>query len=127
MGKAPKQTPLPKSTSVHSITIRPTPLPPPPIELPPEVKQHADKVRASEAALVVQERLLRPHTVIASWLTQHEQKKRRARSERDPWRRNLYDPGDFSETEGFGADRLARFRDQNVAVAECSSTAMARI
>lgn len=99
VSKAPKQTPLPKSSSMHSITIRPTPLPPPPIELPPEVKQQADKARASEAALVVPERLLRPHTVIASWLTEHEQKKRQARSERDPWRRNLYDPGDFSETD----------------------------
>jgi len=99
VSKAPKQTPLPKSSSTHSITIRPTPLPPPPIELPPEVKQQADKARASEAALLVPARLLRPHTVIASWLTEHEQKKRQARSERDPWRRNLYDPGDFSETD----------------------------
>jgi hypothetical protein len=40
-----------------------------------------------------------PHAIIASWLTEHEQKKRRARSERDPWRRNLCDPGDFSETD----------------------------
>jgi hypothetical protein len=95
VGRAPKQTPLPKSSSAHSITIRPTPLPPPPIELPPEVKQQAEKARASESALAVPERLLRPHAVIASWLTEHEQKKRRARSERDPWRRNLYDPGDL--------------------------------
>lgn len=28
VGKAPKQTPLPKSSSAHSIAIRPTPLPP---------------------------------------------------------------------------------------------------
>lgn len=99
VGRAPKQTPLPKSSSAYSITIRPTPLPPPPIELPPEVKQQAEKARASESTLAVPERLLRSHAVIASWLTEHKQKKRRARSERDPWRRNLYDPGDFSETD----------------------------
>ncbi|MBV7521716.1 hypothetical protein [Ensifer sp. ENS12] len=99
MGKAPKQTPLPKSSNTRSITIRPTPLPAPPIELPPEVKQQAEKARASESALAVPERLLRPHAVIASCLAEHEQKKRQARSEHDPWRRNLYDPGYFSETD----------------------------
>lgn len=99
VGKAPNQTPLPKSGSARSITIRPTPLPLPPVGLPPEVQQQADKARASESTLVVPERLLKPHAVIASWLAEHEEKKRRARNERDPWRRNLYDPGDFSETD----------------------------
>ncbi len=99
VGKAPKRTPLPKSSSTRSITIRPTPLPPPPNELPPEVKQQADKVRASESALAVPERLLRPHAVIASWLAEHEEKKRQARSERDPWTRDLYRPSEFTETD----------------------------
>ncbi|MEI3853666.1 MULTISPECIES: hypothetical protein [unclassified Ensifer] len=99
VGKAPKQAPLPKSSSTHSITIRPTPLPPPPIDLPPEIKQQADKARASESALAVPERLLRPHAVIASWLAEHEEKKRRARSERDPWMRDLYRPSEFTETD----------------------------
>lgn len=99
VGKAPKQTPLPKSSSARSITIRPTPLAPPPIELPLEIKQQADKVRASASALVVPERLLRPHAVIASWLAEHEEKKRRARNEHDPWRRDLYRPSEFTETD----------------------------
>ncbi len=99
VGKEPKRTPLPKSSSAHSITIRPTPSPPPPIELPLEVKQQADEARASEAALAVPERLLRPHAVIASWLAEHEEKKRRARSERDPWRRDLYSPSEFTEMD----------------------------
>lgn len=99
VNKAPKRTPLPKSSSVRSITIRPTPLPPPPIELPPEVKQQADKARASEIDLAVPERLLRPHAVIASWLAEHEEKKRQARNERDPWMRNLYRPNEFTETD----------------------------
>lgn len=99
VGKAPKRTPLPKSSSARSITIRPTPLPPPPIELPPEVKQQADRARASASAFVVPERLLRPHAVIASWLAEHEEKKRQARNERDPWMRNLYRPSEFTETD----------------------------
>lgn len=69
VGKAPPQTPLPKSSSARSITIRPTPLPPPPIELPPDVKQQVDKARANEIGIAVPERLLRPHTVIAALVT----------------------------------------------------------
>lgn len=99
VGKAPKRTSLPKSSSARSITIRPTPLPPPPIELPPEVKQQADRARASASAFVVPERLLRPHAMIASWLAEHEEKKRQARNERDPWMRNLYRPSEFTETD----------------------------
>lgn len=99
VGKAPKQTPLAKSGSARSITIRPTPLPLPPIELPPEVQQQVEKARASESALAVPERLLRPHAVIASWLAEHEERKRRARNERDPWTRDLYRPSEFTETD----------------------------
>jgi hypothetical protein len=84
---------------VRAIIIRPTPLPPPAIELPPEVKQHADKARANATALAVPERLVRPHAVIASWLADHEERKRRAREERDPWRRDLYRPSEFTETD----------------------------
>lgn len=97
VGKAPRQAPLPKSSSAHFITIYPTPLPPPPLELPPEVKQQVD--RASASALVVSERLLRPHSVIASWLAEHEERKRQGRNERDPWMRNLYPPSEFTETD----------------------------
>lgn len=99
VGKAPKASPMPKSDGSRSITIRPTPLPPPPIELPQEVKQQVDKARASESSILVQERLLRPHAVVASWLAEHEEKKRQARRERDPWTRSLYDPGEFTEAE----------------------------
>ena len=99
VGKAPKQTPLPKAGDARPITIRPTPLAPPPIELPPEVKQQVDKARANENILTVPERLLRPHPVIASWLSEHKEKKQRARSERDPWVRDLYRPKEFTATD----------------------------
>ena len=74
VGKAPRASPMPKSDGSRSITIRPTPLPPPPIELPQEVKQQVDKARANESTILVQERLLRPHAVVASWLAEHEEK-----------------------------------------------------
>jgi hypothetical protein len=61
--------------------------------------QQVDKARASASSLVVPERLLRPHAVIASWLAEHEEKKRQARNERDPWMRNLYRPSEFTETD----------------------------
>lgn len=99
VGKAPKQTPLPKLSNPHLITIRPTPLPPPPVELPPEVRQQVDKARTNETALAVSERLFRPHAVIASWLSEHKEKKRRARNEHDPWARDLYRPKEFTETD----------------------------
>lgn len=99
VGKAQKQPPLPKLDNARPIIIRPTPLPSPPIELPIEVKQQADKARASEAELTVPERLLRPHTIIASWLAEHEEQKRRARQERDPWMRDLYRPSELTETD----------------------------
>lgn len=99
VGKAPKASPMPKSDRSRSITIRPTPLPPPPIELPQEVKHQVDKARANESTILVQERLLRPHAVVASWLAEHEEKNRQGRRERDPWTRKLYDPGEFTEAE----------------------------
>jgi hypothetical protein len=99
VGKAPTAPQMPKSDGSRSITIRPTPLPLPPIELPQEVKQQVDEARAYESTILVQERLLRPHAVVASWLAEHEERKRQARRERDPWTRNLYDPGEFTETD----------------------------
>ena len=42
---------------------------------------------------------MRPHAVIASWLAEHEEKKRQARNERDPWMRSLYRSSEFTETD----------------------------
>ncbi|MCZ8096467.1 MAG: hypothetical protein O9972_00970 [Burkholderiales bacterium] len=98
-GKKPKQAPLPKSSRASPITIRPTPMPAPPMALPQEVQRAVDKVLAAEATLKVQDRLLRPHAVIASWLAEHEDTLRKARSERDPWRRDLFRPKDFTAVD----------------------------
>lgn len=59
VGKAPTASPMAKSDDgSRSITIRPTPLPPPPVELPQEVKQQVERARANELTILVQERLL---------------------------------------------------------------------
>ncbi|TPL20962.1 hypothetical protein FJ945_19650 [Mesorhizobium sp. B2-4-9] len=99
VGKAPKAASLPNSNNASSITIRPTPLPPPPVELLPEVKQLADKARSDPTVLALSERLVRPHAVIASWLAEREERKRRFRNERDPWMRSTYRLSEFTETD----------------------------
>jgi hypothetical protein len=43
-------------------------------------------------------KLVRPHPVIAAWLTEREEERLRARRERDPWRRSLAPP-DWTESE----------------------------
>lgn len=77
--------------------LRPTPAPPS-IALPPEVERRMEEVRAREADLVVPERLMKPHKVIAAWLAEHEEEKRRARAERDPWRRS-FPPSPFTDMD----------------------------
>lgn len=100
VGKAPAKSPLLKlERPSHSITITPSPLPDLPDELPDEVKRQRNSVREHAAKMTVPERLTRPHLMVAGWLADHEEKKRRARKERDPHMRALMAPGDYSETE----------------------------
>lgn len=99
-GKAPERTPLTGSDRVsRPITIYPTPLPEPPPELPDDVRRQMEGVHAEASSISVSERLVKPHAIIAAWLADHEERKRRARQERDPWRKKLYDPGDFSDSD----------------------------
>jgi hypothetical protein len=58
-----------------------------------------EEIHADATLMVVAERLVKPHAIISAWLADHEERKRRARQERDPWRKKLHDPGDFSETD----------------------------
>lgn len=98
-GQTPRQAPLPASEDARPIIIRPTPPPSVPAPLPPEAGQLLDKVLAREATLKVNDRLVRPHPIIASWLAAHEEERRKARSERDPWRREIFAPKDFTEVD----------------------------
>lgn len=47
----------------------------------------------------VSERLVRPHPLVASWLTDHEQRLKEARTERDPWMRRLKSVPDFTDAD----------------------------
>jgi hypothetical protein len=99
-GKAPGRTPLTESERAsRPITIYPTPLPEASPELPDDVRRQMEGIHAKASSMSVSERLVKPHAIIAAWLADHEERKRRARQERDPWRKKLYDPGDFSDSD----------------------------
>jgi len=99
-GKAPERTPLLESDRAsRPITIYPTPLPEPPPDLPDDVRRQIESIHAEASSMAVAERLVKPHAIIAAWLADHEERKRRVRQERDPWRKKLYDPGDFSDSD----------------------------
>jgi hypothetical protein len=100
VGKAPERSSLSKNNRAsRPITIYPTPRPEPPPDLPVDVRRQIEGIHADASSIAVSERLVKPHAIISAWLTDHEERKRRARQERDPWRKKLYDPGDLSDSD----------------------------
>jgi hypothetical protein len=100
VGKAPERSPLPQSDRTsRRITIYPTPLPTPPPNLPDDVQRQMEGIHAQASSMAVAERLVKPHAIVAAWLADHEERKRRARQERDPWRKDLYAPRNFSDSD----------------------------
>lgn len=89
------------------VTIHPTPILPPPPQLSPEASAAVNAAREVVLAEPVPNRLVRPHPLIAKWLTDHEAKKREARRERDPVMRSIMDPGEFTAS----VDRRHRVLD----------------
>jgi hypothetical protein len=77
----------------------PTPRPEPPPDLPVDVRRQIEGIHADASSIAVSERLVKPHAIISAWLTDHEERKRHARQERDPWRKKLYDSGDLSDSD----------------------------
>lgn len=69
-----------------------------PPERPTEVAAFAEKIRTSASGLQVPERLTRPHAIIAGWIADHEEKRRQARQERDPWMRG-FAPAPFTDAD----------------------------
>jgi hypothetical protein len=88
---ASEKTPL-------NVTIYPT-LPANDPDTPAEVKEAVEIVRSSASEIKLTERLTRPHEIIARWLAERERRKQEARRERDPWRKRLYDPGEWTPTD----------------------------
>lgn len=85
-----------EDTPLHA-KITATPLPKKVPEPPQEVKARLDEARAASTPVVVPERLLRPHAIIARWLADHDRRKQEARRSRDPWMRSFVT--DFTETD----------------------------
>jgi hypothetical protein len=92
--------PEPTKSLPQRITITPTPPPPPAPVIAPELQAKVDAALANVSAVPVPERLTRPHTIIAAWLDDHEQRKREAQRSRDPWLRNISMPKPFTATDG---------------------------
>lgn len=91
--------PPPDDNTPSAVTISPTPPPAPPPVLPPKVQKKLEEAQTKGTTLTVPERLTRPHRIIAFWLEDHARKKQEAKRERDPWRKRLFDPGDFSSMD----------------------------
>jgi hypothetical protein len=91
--------PASSESTPPKVTISPTPPPQKPPELPAQVKEVVERVRSAASEIKVSERLTRPHEIIARWLEERERRKQEARRERDPWRRKLYDPGEWTQMD----------------------------
>lgn len=87
------QLPPGAADTPQSVGISPTLPKVEPTALPSEITAKADEARSASASMVVPERLARPHPIIASWLAEHDRRKREARKERDPWLKQLADSG----------------------------------
>jgi hypothetical protein len=99
-GKKVVQSRLPerKEGTPVSAVITPTPPPVPLPEVPPEIQREVDVAKSRVGSVVVADRLVRPHPVIAAWLTEREEARAQARRERNPGMRGLAPP-EWTESE----------------------------
>ena len=93
------QLPPPDAGTLQNVRIVPTQPKPEPPKLAEEIGAKIEEIRREAASIVVPDRLQRPHPIIANWLAEHDRRKREARQERDPWRKQLFDPGEFSDID----------------------------
>lgn len=99
VGKAPAPTPLPELDKPRSVTIHPTPVAVTPPEPPDAIQAEVEAARSKAASMTVPQRLAKPHAIIARWLEDHEDKKRRARQERNPSLRGIWMPAEWTECD----------------------------
>lgn len=93
------QLPPADGDTVREVTITPTPPPAQPPKLSPDLEKKAERAREQAETSPVPNRLTKPHPVIASWLKDYERCKEEARRERDPWRKRLKMPDEFTSTD----------------------------
>jgi len=99
-GKKGLQRPLleGKKGVASAATIVSTPPRAPPFDVPPEIKKQVEAATEG-TGIIVSERLVRPHPLVAGWLAEHERQQREARRERDPIRRRIMTTPDWSEID----------------------------
>jgi hypothetical protein len=99
-GKKVGHVPLrePKDGTPQSATISPTPPPDPAAVLPKEVEAKVEAARKEVAKVPVPDKLLRPHPIVAGWIAERDESRRKAREERRRWGTG-YDPGEFTAVE----------------------------
>lgn len=93
-GKKVAPIPLPAAGPATPSRVSIAPTPP---QTRPSIPLKAEGTEALAAG--VPERLLRPHPIVASWLADHERRRKEAKNERDPWMRNLKRVEDFTATD----------------------------
>ncbi len=95
-GKKGRRTPLPRSKSDSPVVISIKPTPPKkvvsPLELPPAVKHSVEKVTQGPE-IVVPEKIRRPHPIIAKWIEEEREFKRRHGGRWEALRTQSYSPG----------------------------------
>jgi hypothetical protein len=89
--------PEPADDTPSDVTISPTPPPAPPPQLPKEAEDKLNAARERTKAVVVPERLGRPHAIIAGWID--ERRRQRADARRDPWRSRRLSEYNFTEMD----------------------------
>lgn len=100
-GKPVAQYRLPQAKADTPLKVTITPAPPAPTPSPAQTEreQHIAVAWEAHVALVVPDRLNRPHRVIANWLDEYKRKVQEAKRERDPWHRQLMAPTPFTEMD----------------------------
>lgn len=91
--------PAPGPESALQATISPSPQPAALSPEQTEAQQEFARALATHAKVTVQERLVRPHPVIAQWIADHERRRRDALRDRDPLGRQLAKPQSFTEMD----------------------------
>jgi len=89
--------PEPAGDTPSDVTISPTPPPAPPPQLPKEAEDKLNAARERTKAVIVPERLGRPHAIIAGWID--ERRRQREDARRDPWRSRRLSEYSFTEMD----------------------------
>lgn len=100
-GKAPPATalPPPKKSGIETTIITATAVSSSGVSPITEAQKSRDAAVELIGTIDVPERLTRPHPIIAGWIDERKRRQQEARLQSDPWRRDLYKVGDFTDAD----------------------------